>query len=153
MVTTEKQTEKAPEEWKLKILRNLGTKGLIEKIQHYQNELEQALHEQASFKDLNREYLTSGSTSDCQEVKRHLAELAAQGPPDQGKKLTAAGKEVWLQRQRTENGELSAAINKQKSIAFLTENTEIEIELAKQRLQSSRALLALKTAQLNLLAL
>lgn len=152
MVTTEKQTEKAPDEWKLKILRNLDTKGLIEKIQQYQNELERALNEQASFKDLNREYLTSGATSDCHEVKRLLAELAAQGPPDQGKKLTAAEKEAWLQRQRTENDELSAAISKQKSIAFLTENNEIKIEMAKQRLQNSRALLALRTAQLNFLS-
>jgi len=137
---------------KLKILRNLDTKGLIEKIHQYEDELEAALREQASFKDLNREYLTSGSSSDCQEVKRILAELAAQGPDTEGKKLTAAEREAWLQRQRTENNELSAAINKQKSIAFLAENNEIKIEMAKQRLQNTRAILALKTAQLNFLS-
>ena len=152
MVTKEGQAEKKLEEWKLKILRNLDTKGLIEKMQQYQDELEQALREHASFKDLNREYLTSGASSDCQEVKRILAELTAKGPDSEGKKLTVVEKETWLQRQRTENEELSAAIGKQKSIAFLVENNEIKIEMAKRRLEGARAVLALRTAQLNFLA-
>jgi hypothetical protein len=152
MVTKEGQAEKKLEEWKLKILRNLDTKGLIEKMQQYQDELEQALREHASFKDLNREYLTSGASSDCQEVKRILAELTAKGPDTEGKKLTVVEKETWLQRQRTENEELSAAISKQKSIAFLVENNEIKIEMAKRRLEGARAVLALRTAQLNFLS-
>ena len=139
--------------YKLKILKSLDTKGIISKIQHYEDELEHALREQASFKDINREYLTSGMSTDCQEVKRILAELAAQGPPtESGKKPTAAEREVWLQKQRTENDELAAAINKQKSIAFLLENNEISIEMARRRLEGARALLALRTGQINLLA-
>jgi hypothetical protein len=138
---------------KLKILKRLDTKALITKIQHYEDELEHALREQASFKDINREYLTSGMSTDCQEVKRILAELAAQGPPtESGKKLTAADREVWLQKQRTENDELAAAINKQKSISFLLENNEINIEMARRRLEGVRALLALRTGQINFLA-
>ena len=138
---------------KLKILKRLDTKELITKIQHYEDELEHALREQASFKDINREYLTSGMSTDCQEVKRILAELATQGPPTEaGKKLTAADREVWLQKQRTENDELAAAINKQKSISFLLENNEINIEMARRRLEGVRALLALRTGQINFLA-
>jgi len=138
---------------KLKILKRLDTKELITKIQHYEDELEHALREQASFKDINREYLTSGMSTDCQEVKRILAELATQGPPTEaGKKLTAADREVWLHKQRTENDELAAAINKQKSISFLLENNEINIEMARRRLEGVRALLALRTGQINFLA-
>lgn len=138
---------------KLKILKRLDTKELITKIQHYEDELEHALREQASFKDINREYLTSGMSTDCQEVKRILAELATQGPPaESGKKLTAADREVWLQKQRTENDELAAAINKQKSISFLLENNEINIEMARRRLEGVRAFLALRTGQINFLA-
>ena len=146
----EKEKINGPEEWKLKILRNLNTKELIENIHQYEDELEQALREQASFKDLNREYLASG-TSDCPAAKQILAELTTIGPETEGKKLTVAEREAWLQKQRTENDELSAAINQQKNIAFLAENNEIKIEMAKQRLQNSRALLALKTAQLTFL--
>jgi hypothetical protein len=137
---------------KLKILKSLDTKSLIERVRQYEEELEAALREHASFKDLNREYLTSGASSDCQEVKRILAELTAKGPDTGGKKLTVVEKETWLQRQRTENEELSAAIGKQKSIAFLVENNEIKIEMAKRRLEGARAVLALRTAQLNFLA-
>ena len=138
---------------KLKILKRLDTKELIARIQHYEDDLEHAMREQASFKDINREYLTSGMSTDCQEVKRILAELATQGPPtESGKKLTAADREVWLQKQRTENDELAAAINKQKSISFLLENNEISIEMARRRLDGARALLALRTGQINFLA-
>jgi hypothetical protein len=138
---------------KVKILKSLDTKGLIARIQQYEDDLEHALREQASFKDINREYLTSGMSTDCQEVKRILAELATQGPPrESGKKLTVAEREVWLQKQRKENDELAAAINKQKSISFLLENNEINIEMARRRLEGTRALLALRTGQINFLA-
>ena len=139
-------------EHKLKILRNLDTGSLIEKLHRYEDELEQALREDASFKDVNREYLTSGASSDCQAVKRMLAELEARAPANtEGRKVTVAEKEAWLQRQRTENAGLSAAVNKQKSVAFLAENSEIKIEMARRRLEGVRAILALRTAQLNLL--
>lgn len=138
---------------KLKILKSLDTKSLIARIQHYEDDLEHVLREQASFKDINREYLTSGMSTDCQEVKRILAELATQGPPaESGKKLTAAERDVWLQKQRTENDELAASINRQKSIAFLLENNEISIEMVRRRLEGARALLALRTGQINFLA-
>jgi len=138
---------------KVKILKSLDTKGLIARIQHYEDDLEHALREQASFKDINREYLTSGMSTDCQEVKRILAELATQGPPaESGKRLTATARDAWLQKQRTANDELAAAINKQKSIAFLLENNEINIEMARRRLEGARALLALRTGQINFLA-
>ena len=140
-----------PEE-KVRILKSLDTKNLIEKLHKYEDELETALREAASFKDLNRGYLSS--TGDCQEVKKLLAELRAQTPAtnEAGKKFTLADKEDWLQRQRTENQELAAAIAKQKDTAFLLENNDIKADMARRRLTGATAVLGLKTAQINFFA-
>ncbi len=139
-------------EEKIKILKSLDTKNLIAKIQQYENELEAALRETASFKDLNRGYLSS--TGDCQEVKQLLAEIRAQTPAtnEAGKKFTLADKEDWLQKQRTDNQELAAAIAKQKDTAFLLENNEIKVDIARRRLASAIAVLALKTQQVAFFA-
>jgi len=140
-----------PEE-KIRILKSLDTKNLIEKLHKYEDELETALKEAASFKDLNRGYLSS--TGDCQEVKKLLAELRAQTPAtnEAGKKLTLADKEDWLQGQRAQNEELAAAIAKQKDTAFLLENNEIKADMARRRLTGAIAVLGLKTQQLAFLA-
>lgn len=140
-----------PEE-KIRILKSLDTKNLIAKLHKYEDELETALREAASFKDLNRGYLSS--IGDCQEVKKLLAELRAQVPETNGagKKLIVADKEDWLQKQRTENQELAAAIAKQKDTAFLLENNEIKADIARRRLAGATAVLALKTQQVAFFA-
>lgn len=137
---------------KIRILKSLNTKRLIESINKYEDELETALRSAASFKDLNRGYLSS--TGDCQEVKKLLAELSAQTPAthEGGKKFTLADKEIWLQKQRTENEDLAAAIAKQKNIAFLLENDEIKCDMARRRLAGTAAVLALKTQQIAFFA-
>ncbi len=137
---------------KVEILKRLDTKALVEKLHQYENELETALREAASFKDLNRGYLSS--TGDCQETKKLLAELSAQAPEanEAGKKMTQADKEVWLQRQRTDNLELAAAVAKQKDTAFILENNEIKADMARRRLAGATAVLALKTQQIAFLA-
>lgn len=147
---------------KVLILKKLDTRGLIEKMFQKENELEEALEEFALFKNENRPYLTSGVSSDCQQVKALLAELAVIGPSvdfslskafliEQGKKFTSGEREIWLQRQRTENQELCAAIRTQKEISFQAENNEIKIEMLKRRLDSTRAILHLKRAQIDFL--
>ena len=138
---------------KLKFLNYLDTKDLIQKLQQYEIDLETALREDASFKNLNCEYLASG-TSDSQAVKAVIAELSAQAPEanPEGKKLTVPEREAWLIRQRAENKELAGAINRQREVAFLIDNNEIALEMCKKRLESSKAILGLKTAQLNFLA-
>ena len=137
---------------KLEILRKLDTKSLIDKIHQYEDELETAMRDDASYKDLNYEYLASG-TNDCQAIKIILAELLAQAPEtnEEGKKLTVADKEAWLTRQRKENDELSGAINRQKNTAFNADNNQITIEMAKKRLESAKAVLKLKTEQIAFL--
>jgi len=137
---------------KIQILKSLKTKELIAKLKEYEDELETALREAASFKDLNRGYLSS--TGDCQEVKKLLAELRAQTPVTNGagKKTTLADKDDWLQKQRVDNQELAAAIAKQKDVAFLLENNEIKSDMAHRRLTGATAVLALKTQQIAFFA-
>ena len=138
---------------KIEILKSRGAKELMEKLDKYEDALEEALREDASFKNLNHEYLASG-TNDCHEVKRIIAELSPLIPETskEGKKLTAAEKESWLVRQRKENEELTAAINKQISISFIIENNQIKTDMARRRLDGVRGKLALVTAQINFLA-
>ena len=136
---------------KLKILKSLDTKNLIAKIHQYEEEFEKALAGQADFKSQNHQFLGSG---DCQEIKRILAELAAHAPEtnEAGKKMTLADKEVWLQKQRTENKELSEAIQKQRMVAFLIDDHEIKVEMARRRLAGTVAIMALRTQQIAFLA-
>lgn len=136
---------------KLKILKSLDTKDLIAKIHQYEAEFEKTLAGQADFKSQNHQFLGSG---DCQEIKRILAELAAHAPETNkaGKKMTLADKEVWLQKQRTENKELSEAIQKQRMVAFLIDDHEIKVEMARRRLASTVAIMALRTQQIAFLA-
>ncbi len=136
---------------KVKVLQRLDTKDLITKIQQYEDGLEKAMVDQADFKSQNHSYLGSG---DCQEVKGILAELAVQIPEanDTGKKMTIADKEIWLTKQRIENKELSEAIAKQRQVAFLLDDHQIKVEIAKKRLEGIKVVLALKTAQINFLA-
>ena len=136
---------------KLKILKSLDTKDLIAKIRQYEDEFEKALAGQADFKSQNHQFLGSG---DCQKVKRILAELAAHAPEtnEAGKKMTLADKEAWLQKQRTENKELSEAIQKQRQVAFLLDDHEIKVEMTRRRLASTVAIMALRTQQIAFLA-
>ena len=138
-------------EEKLKILKSLDTKNLTVKIHQYEDELEKAMIAEADFKTQNHGYLGSG---DCQEVKRILGELSAQAPEttEAGKKLTIADKDAWLLRQRTENKELSEAIQKQRQVSFLIDDHQIKVEMTRRRLAGSTAVLTLRTAQINFLA-
>ena len=136
---------------KLKVLKSLETKELTERMYQYEEELEKTMLAEANFKAQNRSYLGSG---DCQEVKILEAELITQAPEvnESGKKLTISDKENWLLRQRTESKELSEAITRQREVSFLVDNNQISTDMAKRRLEGTRAVLALKTQQLAFLA-
>ena len=140
-------------EEKLRILKSLNTKNLIERIHQYEGELEIAMTAEADFKNSNHQFLAS-STSDCQEVKRIIAELAIKTPEtnESGKKMVVAERGAWLLRQRTENKELAGAIAKQRQVTFLLGDHQIKVEMAKRRLEGTRAVLALKTQQIAFLA-
>lgn len=136
---------------KLKLLKGLETKNLIEKIRQYEDDLQRELIAEADFKSQNHNFLGSG---DCQEVKRILAELNAQAPEtnEAGKKMTIAERDNWLQRQRTENKELADAIAKQRQVSFLLFDHEIKVEMVRRRLTSTIAVLTLRTEQIAFLA-
>ena len=88
-------------ETKLKILKGIDTKELIANIYRYEGDLETALREDASFKNLNHGYLSSGH-GDCQAVKSILAELAALAPDTAtvDKTATDTDKKNWLKEQK-----------------------------------------------------
>ena len=138
-------------EEKIQILKSRETKSLVEKLHQAEDALEKQMIAEADFKNTNHGYLGSG---DCQEVKRILAELSAQAPEANGagKKLTIPDKETWLAKQRTENKELSEAIQKQRQASFLLDDHEIRVEMTKKRLEGIRAVLALATQQIAFLA-
>ena len=138
-------------EEKIKVLKSRETKSLVEKLHQAEDALEKAMIDEADFKNSNHGYLGSG---DCQEVKRILAELAAQAPEanEAGKKMTIADRDVWLQKQRTENKELSDASVKQRQVTFLIDDHQIKVEMARRRLEGIRAVLALASQQLAFLA-
>lgn len=137
---------------KAKMLEYLDTLSLITKMHQYEDALEKAMINQADFKNNNHQYLAS--SGDCGEVKRILAELAVLTPEadGNGKKMTVPDKEKWLLRQRKENKELSDTIVKQREVAFLIDDYQIRVEMAKKRLEGLKGVLALKTAQINFLA-
>lgn len=136
---------------KTKILKALDTRVLIEKLHQYEDDLEKAMVDQADFKSQNHGFLGSG---DCQEVRKILAELAVKAPEtnEAGKKMTVSDRENWLLLQRKENKELSEAIAKQKQVTFLLDDFQIKVEMTKKRLEGTKAVLAIKTAQINFLA-
>lgn len=142
------------------ILKTLGTKELVDRVNQLEAGLQAALVAEAKFKAENSGYLSSGG--DCRVVKNLLAELAVQAPATiedpsdstklRTKKASVADKEAWLQRQRKENSELMEAISKQAEIAMLLESKEIDLEMTKRRLTSALAIIHLKTAQIEFLA-
>ena len=137
---------------KLAILKKLDTDSLITKLHQYEDALEKGMTAERDFKAKNRGFLGSG---DCQEVKRITGELSVKAPEtnDAGKKMTVVDKENWLLRQRTENKELAGAIAQQQQVSFRLDDLQIKFDTTKKRLEGVRAVLALKTAQLNFLAL
>ena len=138
---------------RLDILKKLDTKALQERLKQLEDELFSALMGQTTTYYESYGY-TSSRGGDCAKVKEIEAELLLQCPElnQEGKKLTVADKEAWLTRQRVENADLKAAIQKQKETAFQLESAEVTVRLVKEQLLSARSALALKTAQINFLS-
>jgi len=131
----------------------MGTKEVLQKIHRLEDELDAVLREEASFKNLNPGYL-AGYGTDCTEVDRLLSELHLKTPetvPGTEKKMTAPDKSAWLNVQRVENADVVAAIARQHDVTFQLDNIKINAEMAKKRLEVQRAVLALKTAQIQFL--
>jgi len=138
-------------EEKIEYLNSIGTGALITKIHEWENILEERMLADTQYRSNNVGYL-AGYGDDCAIVKRWLADLTLEAPVGtDGKKLTVAQLDAWLRQQRTEGPQLSAEINQQNQITFQCENNRIEIEMAKKRLESLKAILGLRTAQIEFL--
>lgn len=133
-------------EEKIKLLNQLGTKSLLEHLTQAENDLQKALTEESAFRNTKHDYLASAG-QDCQAVKSIQAELYIQAP---GK--NAAERDAWVIKQRKENPELQQAITKQREVAFIIDDLRIKMEMAKRRYESTRSVLALRTAQVNFLS-
>ena len=138
---------------RIDILKELATKALQARLKQLEDELFSGLMGQATTYNENYDY-TSSRSGDCARVKVIEAELLLKCPEfnREGKKLTVADKEAWLTRQRVENADLKATIQKQKKTAFQLESAEITAKLTREQLLSARGALALKTAQINFLS-
>lgn len=108
-------------------------------------DLEKTLIAEADFRGVQHSYLASRE-SDCAEVKRILAELSASNP---GKNTIE--RDAWITMQRVDNKELNNAILKQREVAFLIEDYRIKVEIAKKKLENSKTVIALRTAQISFL--
>ena len=134
-------------EEKIQFLNSLGTKELIAKINEAEEHLQTALEWDASYRREHVGYLASYN-EDCSTVKNIMAEL---DPPATETKLTVAQRESWLRQQRSIHPHLVAAIDLQNQVTFQVETDRIEIEMAKKKLESLKAVLGLRTAQIEFL--
>ena len=135
---------------KIQALKGLDTLKLINMLPELEDKLEVALREEVSLRNLNIGYLASGD-KDCAEVKRMMAEMVFIAPTIDGKKMNLNDREAWLTKHRTENNELTRAIERQHEVAFNLENMRIDIEMAKKKLENIHKILALRTAQIQFL--
>lgn len=131
---------------RMNILKSMDTRTISEQLPQLEAKLEIILKEELLFKKDSQGFLAS-SGQDCAEVKRLLAELSVKA---EGK--TVAEREAWLTRQRTENVQLAAAISRQAQIAFRLEDLRIQEEAIRVQMTNIRAILELKTAQIQFLA-
>lgn len=137
---------------RLEILKKLDTKPLLDRVKQLEDQLLDSLTEQTQMYYGEYEY-TINRGGDCVRVKELEAELLLKVPDNvDDKKLTVAAKAAWLVSQRNLNPALKAAIEKQLAVNFQLENVEIRVRIIREQLLSTRAILALRTAQIQFLS-
>lgn len=132
---------------KIVFLEKLGTKEIIERINRYEEDLEKKLYEEAGYRSLNAAHL-GGYNSDSMTVDLLLSEKMLETPEDL---KNSDQRKAWLTLQRKKDEQIQGSINLQKNITFELERLHIEVEMARRRLESNRAFLALRTAQIEFL--
>ena len=135
---------------KQKILSKMNTADLLVRLQKSEDELEKALREQASFRNLNAPFLANYG-DDCAQVKEIISMLE---PPEEinGKKTTVAQRDAWIARQRIDNDNLHNTIGRQNCHSFTADNLKIAIEIARTKMENTRKVLELRAAQCEFLA-
>jgi hypothetical protein len=149
--TPEITPEEAAYQRKLQVLKSLHTNELLAQIPVLMNQYEKAQQEELAYRSENSRYMANPA-NDCTAVKQVMAEITVPDE-DAGKKLSnAPAREAWFNRQRTQNEALKQAIEQQQQTYFYSEQLKIAVEMAHKRLESTKAVLALRTAQLNFLS-
>lgn len=131
---------------RMNILKSMDTRAISEQLPMLEAKLQETLKAELAYRKDSQGYMASGS-QDCAEVKRLLAELAVNA---EGK--TVAEREAWLTRQRAVNPQLAGAISRQNQVAFQLEDFRIQEEAIRVQMTNIRAILELKTAQIQFLA-
>jgi hypothetical protein len=148
-------------EQKILFLNSLGTKELIAKISEAEEHLKTAWEWDAAYRKEHVGYLASYN-EDCAAVKNILAELLPEMPKIfvadekavggiKEKPATQIQTESWLRQQRSTNPNVVAATDVQNQVTFQIETDRIEIEMAKKKLESLKAVLGLRAAQIEFL--
>jgi len=139
-------------ERRLELLAKLDTKKLIERMHQLEDSLFTLLMDQANYYAEHADDLARGG-NDSPAIKVLEAELLWQCPEaKEGKKLTVAEKEAWLLQQRKGNKALAEAVERQKQASFQLDSNQATVEVVKQEMQGVRAVITLKTAQINFLS-
>jgi len=136
---------------KIKIINSQKTVTLVERLDQLESEYEKAVRNATDNKNANTTFIANMG-SDSQAVKEFMAGLQCPELNESGKKTTVAEREAWLMKQRKDNPELLVLIERQKSAAFILEADRNQIDIMSHRIANVRAVLALRTAQLNFLS-
>jgi septal ring factor EnvC (AmiA/AmiB activator) len=139
--------------WKVSILQNLETSVLTKQLETLEGNLETILKQEQTYKANNRGMIAAQG-DDCTMVKAKLALLWGESPPmnTSGKPCTQADKEAWLRQQRSANKELRELIFEQNKVLGCIEAFRIDIEATKRKIDSTLAVIRLKTAQIEFLS-
>ena len=138
---------------KLEILQKLDTKKLVERMNILQEGLFTSMLNHANL-TLEETQNIGRAGGDSPRVKELLAMATFICPAEiEGTKLTNDKmRDAWLTKQRNESKELNEAIQAQAQAQFQLDSSQATIEVTKEELRNIRAVLALKTAQINFLS-
>ena len=137
----------------LTMLQKLGTKKLAERLEYLQDSLFTSLLNHANLFMEERQNIGRAG-GDSPRVKELLAMATFVCPAEiDGQKVTNDKmREAWLTKQRKESTELNEAIQAQAQAQFQLDSSQATIDATKEELRNIRAVLALKTAQINFLS-
>ena len=137
---------------KLEILQRLRTKKLTERLTELQDGLFTSMLTHVNLY-LEESQNIGRAGGDSPRVKELLAMATFVCPAEiDGKKVTADMRDAWLTRQRKESKELNEAIQAQTQAQFQLDSSQATIDATKEELRNIRAVLALKTAQIDFLS-
>jgi len=137
---------------KKEILAKLNTKKLVERMKELEEGLFTTMLHHANL-ILEETQNIGRAGGDSPKVKELLSMATFICPAEiEGKKVTADMRDAWLTKQRKESKELNESIQAQAQAQFQLDASQATMDAMKEELRGTRAVLALKTAQINFLS-